>query len=188
VEQRRYRAQQEYAQQQRDRANAVRRDDYRDRQNAARPGYNRDRDGNRTNGWTGNRYDPPKRYDNGRVVNGQRRDDDRRWSYSNGRYQWNKNWRNDRRYDWRGYRTQYRYIYSPGYYRAPYANYYYRPMLVGSYLNTGFYGNSYWLSDPWEYRLPQAYGPYRWIRYFDDALLVNIHTGMVVDTIRNFFW
>ena len=38
------------------------------------------------------------------------------------------------------------------------------------------------------YRLPPAYGPYRWIRYFDDALLVNIHTGMVVDSIRNFFW
>lgn len=159
----------------------------RDRPNVARPDYNRDHDGNRP-GWTGSRVDPPKRYDNGRVVNGQRWDNDRRWSYSNGRYQWNKDWRNDRRYDWRGYRTQYRYIYSPGRYYAPISNYYYRPMLVGNYLDTGFYGNRYWLNDPWEYRLPAAHGPYRWIRYFDDALLVNIHNGMVVDTIRNFFW
>lgn len=177
------------AQQQRDRADAVRRerDRDRDRANVARPSYDRNRNDNRP-GWTGNRVDPPKRYDNGRVVNGQRWDDDRRWSYSNGRYQWNKNWRNDKRYDWRNYRTQYRYIYSPGRYYAPYNNYYYRTMLVGSYLDTGFYGNRYWLNDPWEYRLPAAYGPYRWIRYFDDALLVNIHTGMVVDSIRNFFW
>ena len=35
-------------------------------------------------------------------------------------------------------------------------------------------GNSYWLNDPWQYRLPPAYGPYRWIRYYDDALLVDI--------------
>lgn len=168
VEQRRIRAEQE-----------------RNRQDALRAENARNRD--RNNGWNSNRYDPPRRYETVRT-NPQRWDDDRRWSYSNGRYQWNRNWRNDRRYDWRGYRTQYRYIYSPGYYYAPYRSYYYRPMLVGSYLDTGFYGTRYWLSDPWEYRLPMAYGPYRWIRYFDDALLVNIHTGMVADTIRNFFW
>lgn len=166
-------------QQQRDHADALQRERDRERTNVARPSH--DSDGRPGSGWTGNRVDPPKRYDNGRVVNGQRWDDDRRWSYSDGHYQWNKNWRNDKRYDWRGYRTQYRYIYSPGRYYAPYNNYYYRTMLVGSYLDTGFYGNRYWLNDPWEYRLPAAYGPYRWIRYFDDALLVNIHTGMVAD-------
>lgn len=174
------------AQQQRDRADVARRERERDRANVGRPTWEGDR--NNRPGWTGNRVDPNRRYDNGRVVNGQRWDDDRRWSYSNGRYQWNKSWRNDKRYDWRGYRTQYRSIYSPGRYYAPYSNYYYRTMLVGNYLDTGFYGDRYWLNDPWEYRLPAAYGPYRWIRYFDDALLVNIHTGMVADTIRNFFW
>ena len=51
-----------------------------------------------------------------------------------------------------------------------------------------YYGSSYWLNDPWQYRLPPAYGPYRWVRYWDDALLVNIYTGEVVDVIHNFFW
>ena len=173
---------------QRDRAEALRRERERNSAEVARRDYSRERYNRSGSAWTGNRVDPTRRYDNDRVVNGQRWDDDRRWSYSNGRYQWNRDWRNDKRYDWRRYRTQYRYIYSPGYYYAPYSNYYYRTMLVGSYLDTGFYGSRYWLDDPWHYRLPMAYGPYRWIRYFDDALLVNIHTGMVVDSIRNFFW
>ncbi|HXG80207.1 MAG TPA: RcnB family protein, partial [Sphingomicrobium sp.] len=50
------------------------------------------------------------------------------------------------------------------------------------------YHSRYWLHDPWYYRLPPAYGPYRWVRYWNDALLVNVHTGEVVDVIHNFFW
>ena len=38
------------------------------------------------------------------------------------------------------------------------------------------------------YRLPPAWGPYRWVRYWDDALLVDTRTGMVVDVIYSFFW
>jgi hypothetical protein len=38
------------------------------------------------------------------------------------------------------------------------------------------------------YRLPQAYGPFRWVRYYGDALLVNIYTGQVVDVVYDFFW
>jgi Ni/Co efflux regulator RcnB len=52
----------------------------------------------------------------------------------------------------------------------------------------GFYGNQYWINDPWQYRLPSAYGPYRWIRYYDDALLVDLRTGEVVDVINGVFW
>jgi hypothetical protein len=36
--------------------------------------------------------------------------------------------------------------------------------------------------------LPPAYGPYRWVRYYDDVLLVDIRSGYVVDMINNFFW
>ena len=46
----------------------------------------------------------------------------------------------------------------------------------------------YWIQDPWQYRLPQVYGPYRWVRYYDDVLLVDIYSGEVVDVIHNFFW
>ena len=31
-------------------------------------------------------------------------------------------------------------------------------------------------------------GPYRWVRYYDDALLVDIYSGEVVDVIYDFFW
>lgn len=166
------------------------------RPDTSRPGVvrNNDRDRDRArdtdrerNGWKSGRRDEPGRYHNGGVTS-PRRDDDRRWSYSNGRYNWNRDWRNDRRYDWNDHRRNYRQIYSPGRYRAPHSSYYYRPLSIGYRLNAPFYGNSYWIADPWDYRLPQAYGPYRWVRYYDDVLLVNIHNGSVVDVIRNFFW
>ena len=38
------------------------------------------------------------------------------------------------------------------------------------------------------FRLPYAPAGLRWIRYYDDALLVNAWSGEVVDVIRNFFW
>ena len=34
----------------------------------------------------------------------------------------------------------------------------------------------------------EFYGPYRWVRYYDDAVLVDIYSGEVVDVINNFFW
>jgi Ni/Co efflux regulator RcnB len=38
------------------------------------------------------------------------------------------------------------------------------------------------------YRLPPAYPGTQWIRYYDDALLVDIWTGEVVDVVYDFFW
>jgi hypothetical protein len=51
-----------------------------------------------------------------------------------------------------------------------------------------FYGSNYWINDPWQYRLPPVYGPYRWVRYYDDVLLVDVYSGEVVDVIYDFFW
>ena len=58
----------------------------------------------------------------------------------------------------------------------------------GYFLDELFYGQNYWIADPWQYRLPEVYGPYRWVRYYDDALLVDIYSGEVVDVIYDFFW
>ena len=41
---------------------------------------------------------------------------------------------------------------------------------------------------PYAYRLPEAYGPYRWVRYYNDALLVDIRDGRVVDVVNDIFW
>ena len=101
---------------------------------------------------------------------------------------WDRNWRNDRRYDWHDYRNRHRSTFHLGFYYAPYSYWSYRPLSIGFYLDSLFYSSRYWIDDPWRYRLPEVYGPYRWIRYYDDALLVDIYTGEVVDVIHNFFW
>lgn len=112
---------------------------------------------------------------------------DNRSGYSDAR-RWNRDWRRDNRYDWYGYRAHNRHHYQMGRYYAPYRNYSYRRLSIGFTLDSMFYGDSYWLNDPWSYRLPEVYGPYRWVRYYDDVLLVDIYTGEVVDVIHDFFW
>lgn len=129
---------------------------------------------------------------------GDRRDGDRNWSrdrdgnrevrnYSDSDRRWSSHWRSDRRYDWRRYRDHNRSIFRFGSYYDPY-RYGYRRFSIGFNLWPSYYSSRYWLNDPWQYRLPPAYGPYRWVRYYDDALLVNIYTGEVVDVINSFFW
>jgi len=100
---------------------------------------------------------------------------------------WSGDWRRDHRYDWRNHRSRYSSIFRLGRYYDPY-RYGYRRFSIGFTLWPSYYGSNYWLDDPWQYRLPPAYGPYRWVRYYDDALLVNIYSGQVVDVIHNFFW
>ena len=79
-------------------------------------------------------------------------------------------------------------VFRLGSYYAPYRNYSYRRFGVGSILDSLFFGSRYWINDPWQYRLPEVYGPYRWVRYYDDVLLVDIYSGQVVDVIYDFFW
>lgn len=100
---------------------------------------------------------------------------------------WSTSWRHDRRYDWRDYRRHNRSRFHFAFYNDPFGWNYYR-YGIGWRLWPSYYRSSYWLNDPWYYRLPPAYGPYRWIRYHQDALLVNIYTGEVVDVEYNFFW
>ncbi len=101
---------------------------------------------------------------------------------------WTNNWRNDKRYNWHSYREQNRNDYRPGRYYAPYRDRNYSRISIGFSLGSGFYGSRYWINDPWQYRLPAAYGSYRWVRYYDDVLLVDVRNGRVVDVIPDFFW
>src|SRR3546814_13917473 len=91
-------------------------------------------------------------------------------------------WRNDRRYDWRDYRNSHRRIYRMPRYYAPrgWHNSYSR-YSVGIYLNDLLFARNYWIDDPYYYRLPPAYGSMRWIRSYDDAMLVDTRCGYVVD-------
>jgi hypothetical protein len=126
------------------------------------------------------------RSDGGTVTTQHRSRDGRRWSGNDRR--WDRNhWRGDRRYDWRRYRSHNRSLFRLGLYIDPFG-WNYRRWGIGSYLYPSYYSSSFWLNDPWQYRLPPVYGPYRWVRYHDDAILVDIYSGQVVDVIYNFFW
>jgi len=112
------------------------------------------------------------------------------WGDRNGDHdgrRWSGEWRKDHRYNWRNYRSRYASLFRVGRYYDPFG-YGYRRWSIGYSLWPSYYRSNYWLNDPWQYRLPPAYGPYRWIRYFNDALLVNIYTGEVVDVVYGFFW
>ncbi|MGE4307002.1 MAG: RcnB family protein [Novosphingobium sp.] len=155
-------------------------------------------DTQRTEAQRNSRYTDPRR--NGSYVrDGDRRQDwndrerntryaqDRNWDRKRST-NWNHDWRRDNRYNWSNWRQTHRNTFRLGRYSPPYRNYSYRPLRIGFYLDSMFFGSSYWISDPWQYRLPPAYGPYRWVRYYDDALLVDIYSGEVVDVLRDFFW
>jgi Nickel/cobalt transporter regulator len=145
--------------------------------------YDRNRDGNLDRRWDQNRDGRADRYGNNRGWDNR--------GYENRRYDnrsWNRSWRNDRRYDWSGYRNQYRDHYRLGRYYAPYRDHRYSRFSIGIRIGSPFYSNRYWINDPWRYRLPDVHGPYRWVRYYDDVLLVDIYSGEVVDVIHNFFW
>ncbi|MFM5895216.1 MAG: RcnB family protein [Novosphingobium sp.] len=102
--------------------------------------------------------------------------------------QWNRQWRNNSSYNWYGYRASHPSYYRLGSYYAPYRNYSYRRLSIGFYLDQLFFSQNYWIDNPEYYRLPEVYGPYRWVRYYDDAVLVDIYSGEVVDVINDFFW
>lgn len=142
----------------------------------------RGRDNDRGN-WSGR--------DNWRGNDNARRNDDWRrndnWRQADHR-DWNRDWRRDNRYDWRSYRDRNRSHYRMGRYYSPYNGWSYRRLSIGFTLGSMFYSDRYWIDDPWSYRLPEVYGPYRWVRYYDDALLVNVYTGEVVDVIYDIFW
>ena len=117
---------------------------------------------------------------------------DRNWNGNNrwqGHRDWNRDWRRDPRYNWQDWRQRNRGSYHfPRYYAPRGWGYGYRRFSFGAFLGAPFFAQDYWISDPFEYRLPPAYGPYRWVRYYDDVLLVDIRNGQVVDVIYDFFW
>lgn len=117
-----------------------------------------------------------------RDVDQQRVRDRSRWA-SGG---WNRDWRNDRRYDWRNYRDRHRSTFHVGIYYDPFG-YSYRPFDIGYRLQPLYFGQRYWI-DPMMYQLPYPPPGTQWVRYWNDAVLVDMYSGEVVDVIRDFFW
>lgn len=140
--------------------------------------------GQTTQSWQGRNSTNQSGWDRNRSGGGDWNRDGRRST----RTAWNRTWRNDRRYDWQRYRYSNRNIFRIGNYYSPYRNYRYNRLSIGFILDSLFYSNRYWLSDPWQYRLPPAYPGTRWIRYYNDVLLIDVYSGEVIDVIYDFFW
>jgi Ni/Co efflux regulator RcnB len=95
--------------------------------------------------------------------------------------------RREYREDWRDYRRTHRDVYRRPAYQAP-RGHAYRPIAAGHRFAPAYYGQRYWISDPWRYRLPPAAGYQRWVRHYDDVLLVDVRRGTVLRVIRGFYW
>jgi len=153
--------------------------------------HRNDDDRNRDHRWDGNRdhrnNDGDHRWD-GRNYSGGSWNGGHNWTgRPGGDHRWDASrWRNDHRYDWRDWRNGHRDLFSR-HYHAP-RGYRYRSVYAGFFLEPFFYGSSYWLDDPYDYRLPPVEWPLRWVHYYNDALLVDVTTGEVVDVIPNFFF
>lgn len=151
-----------------------------DRERQARDDWNRNRaydrgwGGNRNGGWTDDR---------GSVAT---------WNSGRDSYRpraWDRGWRNDRRLDFDAFRRDHRQSFHLPRYSGPSGwTQGYRRFGLGFSLAPPLWSQGYWIADPWSYRLPEAYGPYRWVRYYGDALLVDLRTGLIVDAVHDLFW
>ena len=70
-------------------------------------------------------------------------------------------------------------------YEPPYPGWRYAPVAVGQRLSPAFLAPRYLIAEPARQGLPAARGNRRWIRYGEDALLVDLRTQRVVQAVRN---
>jgi Ni/Co efflux regulator RcnB len=101
--------------------------------------------------------------------------------------QWNTSWRNNNRYDWHNWRNRHRSLFHFGLYYDPFG-WGYQRYSIGWRMWPNYFSSSFWINDPWQYRLPYAPPGTQWVRYYNDAVLVDMWSGEVVDVIYDFFW
>ncbi len=93
--------------------------------------------------------------------------------------------RQEYREDWRDYRNHNRNAFHPTRFRAPFR---YNIFNIGIRLSPQYYGSRYYVNNYSSYRLPAPGYNLRYVRHYNDVLLVNVRTGRVVNVYRNFYW
>jgi Ni/Co efflux regulator RcnB len=91
----------------------------------------------------------------------------------------------ERREDWRDYRRGHKSNFRAEKFNAPFR---YRSFNIGSNLNPQYYGPRYFVGNTAHYRLPAPGHNMRYVRHYNDLLLVNIRSGRVIDVYRGYFW
>jgi Ni/Co efflux regulator RcnB len=89
------------------------------------------------------------------------------------------------REDWREYKQRNRNAFRGSRFDAPFR---YRAFNNGGYLRGTYYAPRYYVNNYDSYRLPHPGRNLRYVRHYDDVLLVNVRTGRVVQVYRNFYW
>jgi Ni/Co efflux regulator RcnB len=89
------------------------------------------------------------------------------------------------REDWRDYRNHNRHAFHPARFNAPFR---YNSFNIGIRLSPQYYGSRYYVNNYSSYRLPAPGYGLRYVRHYNDVLLVNVRTGRVVNVYRNFYW
>lgn len=84
------------------------------------------------------------------------------------------NYYSQRRFHWRPY--------------VPPRGWYSHRWLFGEILPPIFWGRDYWISDFWQFGLPIPPAGYVWVRYGEDALLVDRNTGEILEVIYGVFY
>ncbi len=137
-----------------------------------------------------------ERRDLGRAyAYGDRRDiRDERGDYRDARREYREDLRDYRRDDerrdwgrddWRAWRNHHHDLYRGGYWRSDYRYQSFRP---GYRMPYGSYAPRSYIVDYGRYRLPRPGWSQQWIRNYNDVLLVDVRSGLVIDVYRNFFW
>ncbi|MGZ8362998.1 MAG: RcnB family protein [Caulobacteraceae bacterium] len=72
------------------------------------------------------------------------------------------------------------------YYRP--SGWYYRRWGVGAYFPSLFWSSNYWLNDWGSYGLMSPPWGYEWVRYGNDAVLVDVRTGQILQVRYDIFW
>jgi Ni/Co efflux regulator RcnB len=65
---------------------------------------------------------------------------------------------------------------------------YYRRWGFGEYLPGAFWARDYWLTSWWLFDLAIPPYGFEWVRYGDDALLVNVYTGQILEVEYDVFY
>jgi Ni/Co efflux regulator RcnB len=89
------------------------------------------------------------------------------------------------REDWRDYRESNREVFRGKRFKAPFR---YRTFNDGVRIRTSYYSPRYYVNDYGTYRLPAPSRNQRYVRHYNDLLLVDTRRGYVVRAFRNFYW
>jgi Ni/Co efflux regulator RcnB len=94
--------------------------------------------------------------------------------------------RHERNQDWRAYRRTHRSVFTRPAFVWP-RGHSYRRLSVGATLDRLFWGSQYRLNYG-TYRLPNPGRNRAWVRYGNDAVLINVRNGRVVTVYNDFFY